>query len=62
MLKKRQDSFSAKILFVGLVTVMLLMIGGVKMKPRPPVRQLKVDQILVYVKNQEKEVKAIKHM
>jgi hypothetical protein len=31
------------------------MIGGVKMNPRPPVKQLKVNQILAYVKNQEKE-------
>jgi hypothetical protein len=41
---------------------MLLVIDGVKMNSRPPVKHLKVDQILAYIKSQEKEGKAIKHM
>jgi hypothetical protein len=37
-------------------------VGGVKINPRPPVEQVKIDQILAYVKKQEKEGKAMKQM
>jgi hypothetical protein len=60
--RKRQDSGSAKVWFIGLVTVILLVIGGVEVNPGPQVEQAKIDQILTYVKNQEKESKVIKHM
>jgi hypothetical protein len=56
VLKKGQENFSAKVWFIGLV------IGGVKTDPGPQVRQVKVDQILAYVRNQEKESKVIKQM
>jgi hypothetical protein len=42
--------------------VILIVIGGVETNPGPQVEQVKVDQILAYVKNQEKEGKAIKQM
>jgi hypothetical protein len=60
--KKRQDSGLAKVWFIGLVTAVLLVIGGVEVNPGPQAEQTKIDQILTYVKNQEKEIKAIKNM
>jgi hypothetical protein len=50
----------AKILFLGLVIAILLAIGGVEANPGPQVDQGNIDQILSYVKNQEKESKEIK--
>jgi hypothetical protein len=60
--KKRQDSGQAKDWFIGLVTAVLLVIGGVEVNPGPQAEQTKIDQILTYVKNQERESKAIKNM
>jgi hypothetical protein len=51
-----------KIWFFGLVVAVLLVIGGVEANPGPQVEQGKIDQILSYVKNQEKESKVIKQM
>jgi septal ring factor EnvC (AmiA/AmiB activator) len=51
LIKWRQESFSAKIWFVDLV------IGEMELNTGPP-----LDQILAYVKNQEKEGKATKQM
>jgi hypothetical protein len=39
-----------------------LVTGGVEMNPGPPVEQMKIDQIFVYDKNQEKKCKAINQM
>jgi hypothetical protein len=62
MLKKGQESGSAKMWFIGLVTVVLLVIGGMGVNPGPQVEQVKIDQILAYAKNQEEESKMIKQM
>jgi hypothetical protein len=62
MLKKRQEGCSAEVWFIGLVTVTLLVIGDVETNPGPQIEQVKIDQILAYVKNQEKESKVIKQM
>jgi hypothetical protein len=37
--RKRQDSGSAKVWFIGLVTVILLVINGVEVNPGPQVEQ-----------------------
>jgi hypothetical protein len=37
------------------VIAVLLVIGGMEVKSGPQVEQWKIDQILEYVKNQEKE-------
>jgi hypothetical protein len=37
-------------------------IGGVETNPGPQIEQMKIDQILEYVKNQVKEIKVIKQM
>jgi hypothetical protein len=51
-----------QIWFVRLVIMVLLVIGGVKLNPGPPVVQGKIKQILVHVQNQEKESKGIKSL
>jgi hypothetical protein len=48
--------------FLGVVVAVLLVIGGVKVNPGPPAEQGKIDQVLTYVRNQEKESKIIKQM
>jgi hypothetical protein len=62
VLKKRQEGCAAEVLFVGLVIVILLVIGGVETNPGPQIEQVKINQILACVKNQEKESKVIKQM
>jgi uncharacterized tellurite resistance protein B-like protein len=59
---KGQESSLIKTWFLGLVIAVLLVIGGVEVNPGPQVEQGKIDQILAYVKNQEKESKVIKQM
>jgi hypothetical protein len=56
------ESGLLKMWFLGVVVAILLVIGGVEANPGPKVDQEKIDQILVYVKNQEKESKIIKQM
>jgi uncharacterized coiled-coil DUF342 family protein len=55
--RKRQDSGFDKVWFSGLVLAILLVLGGVEVNPGP-----QVDQILAYVKNQEKDSTLIKQM
>jgi uncharacterized protein YukE len=62
VLKKMQEGFLAEAWFIGLVVVILIVTGGVEMNPRLQIKQVKIDQILAYVKNQEKESKVIKQM
>jgi hypothetical protein len=62
MLKRRQEACSAEVWFIGLVNVTLLVVGGVETNPGPQIEQVKIDQILAYVKNQEKESTVIKQM
>jgi hypothetical protein len=57
--RKRQDSGFSKVWFIGLVTAILLVIGGVEVNPRLQVEQANIDHILTYVQNQEKESKVI---
>jgi hypothetical protein len=57
MLKKRQESFSAKVWFVGQVVITLQVIGGMEVKPRPQVEQVKTDQILAYIKIRRKMIR-----
>jgi hypothetical protein len=59
---KGQESGLIKIWFLGLEVAILLVIGGVEANPGPQVEQGKIDQILSYVKNQEKESKVIKQI
>jgi hypothetical protein len=59
---KGQESGLLKMWFLGVVVAVLLVMGGVEVNPGPQVEQEKIDQILVYVKNQEKESKIIKQM
>jgi hypothetical protein len=40
---------------LGVVVAVLLVIGGVEVNPGPPAEQGKIDQVLTYVRNQEKE-------
>jgi hypothetical protein len=44
------------------VIVTLLVIGGVETNPALQIEQVKIGQIVAYVKNQEKESKVIKQM
>jgi hypothetical protein len=60
--RKRQESGTDKVWIIEIVTVILLVIGGVEVNPGPQAEQAKIDQILTYVKNQEKESKVIKQM
>jgi hypothetical protein len=60
--KKRHDSAFDKVWFSGLVLAIILVIGGVEVNPGPQADQAKIDQILAYVKNQEKDSKLIKQM
>jgi hypothetical protein len=57
-----QESGLLKMWFLGVVVAVLLVIGGVEANPGPKVDQEKIDQILVYGRNQEKESKIIKQM
>jgi hypothetical protein len=59
---KGQESGVLKIWFLGVVVAVLLVIGGVEVNPGPPTEQGKIDKILAYVRNQEKESKIIKQM
>jgi hypothetical protein len=59
---KGQESGLLQIWFLGVVVAVLFVIGGVEMNPGPTVEQGKIDHILAYVKNQEKESKIIKQM
>jgi hypothetical protein len=52
--KKRQEGCAAEVWFVGLVVVTLSVIGGAETNPGPKIEQVKIDQILAYIKNQEK--------
>jgi antirestriction protein len=47
---------------VGLVIVILIVIGGLETIPRSQVEQMNLEKLLAYVKNQEKEGKALKQM
>jgi hypothetical protein len=40
---------------MSVVIMILVATGGVETNPRPQVQQVKIDQIMAYVKNQEKE-------
>jgi hypothetical protein len=51
VLGNKVESGSAKVWFIGLVILVLVMIGGVETNPGPQVEQVKIDQTLVYVKN-----------
>jgi hypothetical protein len=55
MLKKRQERGSAKLWFIGLVIVILLVIGGVEVNPGPQAEQTKIDQTSVRQKAGEEE-------
>jgi hypothetical protein len=59
---KGQESSLIKTCFLGFVIAVLLVIAGVEVNPGPQVEQGKIDQMLAYVKNQEKESKIIKQM
>jgi hypothetical protein len=59
---KRRESGLLQVWFLGVVVAVLLVIGGVEMNPGPAVEQGKIDQILAYVKNQEKDSKIIKQL
>jgi hypothetical protein len=52
---KGEEIGMIKIWFFGLVVAVLLVIGGVEANSGPQVEEGKIDQILSYVKNQEKE-------
>jgi hypothetical protein len=58
---KGQENGMIEIWFFGLVVAVLLVIGA-EANPGPQVEQEKIDQILSYVKNQERESKVIKQM
>jgi hypothetical protein len=59
---KGQESSLTKTCFLGLVIAVLLVIGGMEVNSGPQVEQGKINQILAYVKKQEKESKIIKQM
>jgi hypothetical protein len=59
---KGQESSLTKNWFLGLLIAVLLVIGGVEVNPGIQVEQGKINQILAYVKNQDKERKIIKQM
>jgi hypothetical protein len=58
--KREQNDSESKVWFLGLVIMALLVIGGIQLNPGQQVQLAKIDQILSYIKNQEKENKAIK--
>jgi hypothetical protein len=55
MLKRRQNYFSGKVWFASLAVMILLVIGGVKMNLGPQVEQVKIHQILMYIKKPEEK-------
>lgn len=57
---KGKGSSPAIVWFMGLVKVVILVIGGVEIKPSLQVEEVKISQILAYVKNHEKGIKALK--
>jgi hypothetical protein len=63
VLKKRQKGCAAEVWFIGLVIVTFSVIGGAETNPPgPQIEQVKIGQILVYVKILEKQSKVIKQM
>jgi hypothetical protein len=45
---------------LGLTVTLLLMTGGVETNPEPKADQKKIDQIIIYLRKQEEEIKVSK--
>jgi hypothetical protein len=45
--------------FWGLLQIVMLVIGGVEVNPGPPAEQEKTNQILIHMRNQEKDSKVL---
>jgi hypothetical protein len=54
IIKKGKGSSPSIVWFMGLVKVVLLVIGGVEIKPDLQVEVVMINQILAYVENREK--------